>query len=107
MNKLLHLLLCILFVFNAYAQQNLSDETKSFVTFQKGTYLLQNLILIDGTGGAAKTNQDILIVNDVIDKVGVDLPTPQGATVINMEGKSAMPGMVMLHEHLFYPKPIP
>ena len=107
MNKLLYSFILIAFAVYTYGQQNLSDETKAFVTFQKGTYVLQNLTLIDGTGSAAKTNQDILIINDVIDKVGADLPIPQGATVINMEGKSAMPGMVMLHEHLFYPKPIP
>src|SRR5258706_15489342 len=107
MTKPFYFLVILCIALNSFGQKSLGDETKAFVTFQRGTYLLQNLTLVDGTGDAAKTNQDILIVNDVIDKVGVDLPAPQGATVINMEGKSAMPGMVMLHEHLFYPKPIP
>ncbi|MEQ8807724.1 MAG: amidohydrolase family protein, partial [Imperialibacter sp.] len=38
---------------------------------------------------------------------GVDLLVPKGAVAIDMAGKSAMPGMVMLHEHLFYPKTTP
>lgn len=106
MNRLLYFML-IVSVFDAYGQQNISDETKSFVIFDRGSYLLQNLTLVDGTGSAAKTNQDVLIVNDVIERIGVDLPVPSGVIAINMEGKSAMPGMIMLHEHLFYPKPIP
>ncbi|MEQ9384017.1 MAG: amidohydrolase family protein [Imperialibacter sp.] len=91
----------------SFAQDQLTDETKAFVTHERGSYLLQNLTLLDGTGGPAKANHDILIVGDKIEKVGVDLPVPKGATAIDMEGKSAMPGMVMLHEHLFYPKTTP
>ncbi len=98
-----------LFLFHVYVtgQTKLSNETKAYVSYEKGTYLLQNLTLIDGNGTAAKTNQDILIVNDKIEKVGADLITPENATVINMMGKSAIPGLVMLHEHLFYPKSTP
>jgi len=107
MRKLFPTVLAICAFFSALAQEQLTDQTKAFVTHERGTYLLQNLILIDGTGGAAKANQDILIVGDKIEKVGVDLPVPKGATAINMDGKSAMPGMVMLHEHLFYPKTTP
>lgn len=88
-------------------QTTLSQETKSYVSFERGTYLLQNLTLIDGTGSAPKTNQDIIIVDDKIEKIGTDLNIPTGATVLNMEGKSAIPGLVMLHEHLFYPKTTP
>ncbi|TXN35941.1 amidohydrolase family protein [Flagellimonas hymeniacidonis] len=98
-----------LFLFHVYVtgQTKLSNETKAYVSYEKGTYLLQNLTLIDGNGTAAKTNQDILIVNDKIEKVGADLIAPENATVINMMGKSAIPGLVMLHEHLFYPKSTP
>ncbi len=91
----------------SYSQEKFSTETQSYVVMERGTYLLQNLTIVDGTGGAVRTNQDILISNDIITKVGPDLPVPNGATVLDMKGKSAMPGMVMLHEHLFYPKTTP
>ena len=29
-------------------------------------------------------------------------PTPAGATVIDLTGKSVLPGLVMMHEHLYY-----
>lgn len=88
-------------------QENISDQTKAFVSFERGTYMLQNLTILDGTGSPAKTNQDILISKDRIENVGPDLSIPKGAIVVNMEGKSAMPGMVMLHEHMFYPSTTP
>nr|WP_299172618.1 amidohydrolase family protein [uncultured Allomuricauda sp.] len=87
-----------------FGQETLSKETKAYVTYERGTYLLQNLTLVDGYGTEARTNQDILIVENQIQAVGTDLDAKENAIVINMQGKSAIPGLVMLHEHLFYPK---
>lgn len=90
-----------------FSQENFSEDVKKFITYEPGNYILQNLTLIDGTGSVAKTNQDIWIDGKTIKKVGENLSIPKGATVINMEGKSAIPGLVMLHEHMFYPKSTP
>lgn len=89
------------------SQEKLSNTTKSFVTYDRGLYALQNLTIIDGSGSDAKTNQDIIIDGEIIKAIGEDLNIPEGATVIDMQGKSALPGFVMLHEHLFYPKATP
>lgn len=107
MRNLSFLIAILLANFSVFGQTNLSKETKAYVSHERGTYLLQNLTLVDGTGSAAKTNQDILVVANTIEKVGMDLPIPKNATVLDMEGKSAIPGLVMLHEHLFYPKTTP
>ncbi|GAA4972625.1 amidohydrolase family protein [Algibacter aquimarinus] len=93
--------------FSVLGQTSFSKETQSYILHQKGIYVLQNLTIIDGLGVQPKTNQDILINGEIIEAVGIDLPIPENATVINMQGKSAIPGMVMLHEHLFYPKATP
>jgi imidazolonepropionase-like amidohydrolase len=89
------------------AQVHLSVETNSFVALERGSYLLQNLTLVDGTGDTSSTNQDIMIEGEIIKEVGRDLAIPPGAKVIDLTGKSAIPGMVMLHEHLFYPSTTP
>ena len=47
------------------AQDNLSEETKSFVIHEKGYYVLQNLTILDGTGDSAKYNQDVINVLNV------------------------------------------
>ncbi|MCX2743726.1 amidohydrolase family protein [Mangrovivirga sp. M17] len=90
-----------------YAQDSLSAEVQQYVVHDRGNYLLHNLTVLDGTGSAAMTNQDILIEGEYITQIGQDLSVPDNTIVINMEGKSAMPGMIMLHEHLFYPKNVP
>ena len=107
MKKIYALFVLILFVIPSFGQENISDQTKTFVSLDRGLYLLQNLTVIDGTGSPAKTNQDIIIEGEIIKQIGEDLVAPEGATVINMEGKSAMPGMIMLHEHMFYPSTTP
>ena len=63
-----------------FGQVSISKETQSYISHNNG---------------------------DIIEAIGKDLPIPKNTTVINMEGKSAIPGMVMLHEHLFYPKSTP
>ena len=107
MRSLFLSILSFFIVVPIFCQSNLSNETRKYVSHERGSYLLQNLTLIDGTGSAAKTNQDIIIKGDKIIQVGVDLKTPNGATVIDMTGKSIIPGLIMLHEHLFYPKSTP
>lgn len=92
---------------SSFGQVSLSKETQSYVSYERGQYILQNLTLVDGLGNAPKTNQDIVINGDIIEAIGEDLPITENAIAINMEGKSAIPGMVMLHEHLFYPKATP
>ncbi|WP_406685127.1 amidohydrolase family protein [Seonamhaeicola sp. MEBiC1930] len=90
-----------------HGQNNLSQETKSYVVHEKGLYVLQNLTVVDGTGGLPKYNQDIIIDGNIIKSIGVDLEIPKEAIAIDMKGKSAIPGLIMLHEHLFYPKATP
>ncbi len=107
MSRLFQLLCLLGFTFQLKAQTSLSEETQSYVAQPRGHYVLQNLTILDGTGSAAVTNQDILIKDETIMAVGEDLSVPDGATAIDLTGKSAMPGMVMLHEHLFYPKTTP
>ena len=68
----------------SFAQSNLSKETKSFVTHPKGKYLLQNLTIVDGTGSAPITNQDILISGETIEAIGKDLQVPENTAVIDM-----------------------
>lgn len=107
MKQLISLLLGCLLYTTVFAQTNLSKETQSYVSHPRGVYVLQHTTVVDGTGAAAKSDQDIIINGETIQAIGQNLAVPEGATVIDMTGKSVMPGMVMLHEHLFYPKATP
>lgn len=61
--------------------------------------------VIDGTGAPAKTDQTVIIQNGNITALGPSASTavPAGAQTIDLTGKSLIPGLVMVHEHLYYP----
>lgn len=101
------LILGCLVSISLFGQSQLSKETQSYVSYPQGLYVLQHLTVVDGTGADPRLNQDIIINGDRIEAIGKALTIPEGAVVIDMKGKSAMPGMVMMHEHLFYPKATP
>src|SRR6478672_5255895 len=57
------------------------------------------------TGAPARADQTLVMRGGNIAAVGpfASTPAPQGATVIDGTGKSVMPGIVMVHEHTYYP----
>jgi imidazolonepropionase-like amidohydrolase len=60
-------------------------------------------LLIDGKGNAAQPHQTIIINNGEINWIGDDAKAsiPKGANIIDLNGKAMMPGLVMLHEHMY------
>ncbi|HUM11615.1 MAG TPA: amidohydrolase family protein [Myxococcaceae bacterium] len=60
--------------------------------------------VIDGTGAAAREDQTLLIQGGRILLLGPSDRTklPAKARVLNLRGRSVLPGLVMLHEHLFW-----
>src|SRR5215472_3342203 len=61
--------------------------------------------LIDGSGAPAQADQTIVMDHGKIVAVGPTAGTavPAGAKVIDGKGKTLIPGIVGMHEHLFYP----
>jgi enamidase len=59
--------------------------------------------VIDGTGAPARAGQTVVIRDGNIAAIGTVLAVPEGATVVDGTGKSLLPGLVMVHEHLYYP----
>ncbi|HEX4036834.1 MAG TPA: amidohydrolase family protein [Acidobacteriaceae bacterium] len=70
--------------------------------------VLEHIRVIDGTGAPARDDQSIFIENGKISWAGLFMaqPTPPpDAKVIDGSGKTVFPGLVGMHEHLFYPLP--
>jgi imidazolonepropionase-like amidohydrolase len=61
--------------------------------------------VIDGTGAPARENQTLVIRDGNIAEVGdaAKVMAPAGSVTIDLTGKSIIPGLVMVHEHLYYP----
>jgi imidazolonepropionase-like amidohydrolase len=66
--------------------------------------VLEHARTIDGLGHPPSENQTLLIRDGKIEALGPDgsIPAPAGALVIDLTHKTVLPGLVMVHEHLYY-----
>ena len=82
-----------------------SPEAKQFVTTDAPVIALTHVRVIDGTGAPSVPNQTVLIERGIIRAVGdsARVAIPAGTQVLDLTGRSVLPGLVMMHEHMFYP----
>ena len=87
----------------AFAQPNQSPLAP-YIKVNAPVIALTHVRVIDGTGAGARENQTLVIRDGSIAAIGDAGSTlaPDGATVIDLTGKSVFPGLVMMHEHLYY-----
>jgi imidazolonepropionase-like amidohydrolase len=78
-----------------------------YVSVDAPVVVLTHVEVIDGTGGPAKFDQTVVIDHGAIAAVGPAGMTevPNGAQVIYLAGHTVYPGLVGMHEHLFYTEP--
>ncbi len=71
---------------------------------EAGQIALTGVTVIDGTGGPVLRNQTVVLDGNRIAAVGPtgDVDIPSGARVMDLSGHTVMPGMVGLHNHMFY-----
>jgi imidazolonepropionase-like amidohydrolase len=83
----------------------LSAAVHAYVAVDSPVVALTHARVIDGTGAPARDDQTLIIRDGRIAAFGASAstPVPAGAQVIDLTGKSVIPGLVMVHEHLFYP----
>jgi imidazolonepropionase-like amidohydrolase len=70
------------------------------VTVSEKLVALTHVRVVDGTGAPARPDQTIVIRDGVIEAVG-HMPPPKGARVIALDGRTVIPGLVGMHDHLF------
>jgi imidazolonepropionase-like amidohydrolase len=80
-------------------------STRSYVRFDTAVLALTNARVIDGTGAAPRENYTVVIRDGRIAAMGPTASTavPAGALAVDVAGKTLIPGLVMVHEHLYYP----
>jgi imidazolonepropionase-like amidohydrolase len=100
------LFLCALPAASLAAQQRaqLSPETREYVRVDAPVVALTNVRVVDGTGTPAREDQTIVLRGDVIERVGpaASVTVPAGATVLDLRGRTVIPGIVGLHEHTYF-----
>ena len=93
--------------FSLAAQQQPSPLAP-YIKENASVLVLDHVNLIDGTGAAPRQNMRIDIAGDKIIAVQASnpsIPYPPNAKVLDLTGKTVIPGLVGMHEHLFYPLP--
>lgn len=102
MNKSLIFLLLLCSLASA---QNISSELKPFVKVDAPVVALTHVRLIDGTGAAGREDQTVVLskgkIESVSDASGANVP--KDAQVLDLHGYSVIPGLVGMHDHMFYP----
>src|SRR2546421_688208 len=89
----------------AAQRPTLPPAVKQYVAVDTPVVALTHVRVIDGTGAAPKEDQTLIIRDGNIVTLGASRSTrvPDGAQVMDLTGKSVIPGLVMMHEHLYYP----
>jgi len=79
-------------------------DAASYLAIPAGSIALRHVEIIDGTGAAARTDQTLVIVDGRIAAVGPAATTavPPGTQVRDYAGFTLLPGLVGMHDHLFY-----
>ena len=105
--KSILLTLILLIVTQISFGQELSKQVTDFIEVKDSIVIIKNVTLIDGTGAAVKYNQDILLENRRITALGNtgEIKVPETTRIIDATGKTVIPGLIMMHEHLFHAKP--
>jgi imidazolonepropionase-like amidohydrolase len=95
---------CFSFSLATAQTAELSKTVKEFVRVSAPRVVLTHVRVIDGTGAAAVEDQNVVIEGGKITAIekGADLAESTGATVLDLRGYSVMPGIVGMHNHLFY-----
>jgi imidazolonepropionase-like amidohydrolase len=89
----------------AQEKPTLSRVTRSFAAVDGPITALLHVRVIDGTGAPAEADQTILIENGRIREIGAagSVSMPSNARQLDLAGRSVIPGLVGMHDHLFYP----
>ena len=99
------ILVLILLSLTALGQNpELSKTVQEFISVQASKVVLTHVRIIDGTGATAVEDQNIVIESGKITAIekGADIVAAKGTTVLDLREYTVIPGIVGMHNHLFY-----
>ncbi|MGI8844495.1 MAG: amidohydrolase family protein [Gemmatimonadaceae bacterium] len=84
--------------------RELGRGVSEYVSVNAPVVALTHARLVDGTGTPVKDDQTIIIRGEQIAAVGKtgSIVVPAGAKVLDLTGKTVIPGIVGLHDHMYY-----
>jgi imidazolonepropionase-like amidohydrolase len=88
----------------AQRPDSLSEEVRKYVAVDTTAVALTHVLLLDGTGAEPKPDQTIVLRGGRIASVGpaAEIRIPDGVRTMELSGHTVIPGLVGMHDHLFY-----
>lgn len=79
-------------------------SVREYISVDTSSLALTHVLLVDGTGAVPKTDQTIVMRAGKIVAVGpaAAVQIPAGVRVMDMSGSTVIPGIIGMHDHLFY-----
>src|SRR5258708_35670921 len=90
----------------APAQGPRASDPRTYVRIDAKVIALTHVRVIDGTGAPARDDQTLIISGGKIQSIGPSgsAPVPADAKVLDLHGYSVLPGLVGMHENMFFPE---
>ncbi len=84
--------------------QAFGPQVREFISEDAPVIALTHVRVIDGTGAAPRENQTLIISNGKVAAISAadSAHVSDGAKVLDRSGYTVMPGLVGMHDHLFY-----
>jgi imidazolonepropionase-like amidohydrolase len=88
----------------AQRPDSLAEEVRKYVSVDTSVVALTHVLLVDGTGAEPRPDQTVVIRYGRIAEVGpaAQVKVPDGALTMDLNGHTLIPGLVGMHDHLFY-----
>ncbi|MFZ0636227.1 MAG: amidohydrolase family protein [Candidatus Acidiferrales bacterium] len=82
-----------------------APSVQPFIRVDAPVVALTHVRVIDGTGAAPQDDQTVLLADGKIKSIGAtaSTATPADAQILDLHGFTVIPGLVGMHEHMFYP----
>ena len=89
--------------------QGPAAERQQFIRVEAPVVVLTHVRIIDGTGAPARDDQTIVIADGKIQSIGASAAgapanLPASAQTLDLRGYTALPGLVGMHDHMFFPQ---
>ena len=81
-----------------------SPADAAFVAYAQPLIVFTHIRVVDGTGTVPKSDMTVIVRDGRIDTLDSSdrVVVPAGAALIDGRGKTLLPGLVMMHEHMYF-----
>jgi imidazolonepropionase-like amidohydrolase len=102
--KTTSIFLLLVLSFDCFGQTALPDR-QQFVRIEAPVVALTHVRVVDGTGATPLEDQAIVIAEGKIQSIAstASAKIPVGAQILDLNGYTVLPGLVGMHNHMFFP----